>query len=236
MKTDSTLTVDPLSEGIDEDVELRRDGLPADDVSLTLPLPLTARAAVRYIHLAGPEELFDIELDVSYESWSRVERFTLETNGLQANLLGQRLPIDRIEVTKQWRDTLSVQLGGDYNMLPDLLTLRGGVFYETAVSENRYANVDFVGGQQFGGALGTSVFIDNVELALAYEYRHQPRVWVNEGNAGVYQEAPASLCEAPYTDPDNCDPRYAGLPSPPVNAGSYRAHSHGASVDVLYRF
>lgn len=236
IETDSTLQVDPLSEGIDDDVELRREGTPADDVSLTLPLPLTARAAVRYIGLQGAHELFDVEFDVTYESWSRVERFTLDTNGLTANLLGQRLAIDRIEVAKHWRDTLSIQLGGDYHLLPDLFTLRGGVFYETAVAEKRYANVDFVGGTQLGGALGTSIFVNDVELALAYEYRHQPQVWVNEGSAGVYQEAPASLCEPPYTDPEHCDPRYLGLPSPPVNAGSYRAHSHIASVDVLYRF
>jgi hypothetical protein len=203
---------------------------------LSLPLPVTARAGARYRHLQGGRELFDVELDVGYESWSRVKRFTVDGDGLTASLLAQRLEVDRIEIEKRWRDTLSVHLGGDYNLLPQQVTVRAGVFHESAVADAPYANVDFVSGPQFGAALGASVFVRGVEIALAYAYRYQPVRHLSESAARVLQEAPGSQCRAPFTDPDACHPAYPGKPSPAVNAGEYRAHSHTASVDAVCRF
>jgi long-chain fatty acid transport protein len=236
IKTQSTLSVEPLSPEIEERVELRREGQPADDVSLLLPLAQSARVGVRYRHLENEREVFDVELDLAYEFWSGVERFVVDGDGLQANLLAQRLDVGLIEVEKHWRDTLSVHLGGDYALVPERLTLRGGVFYETAVADRRYANIDFVSGRELGGAVGASVFAFGVEVALAYEYRYQPALTVSEGEARVFQEAPGSQCQAPFTDPDNCHEQYPGRPSPAVNAGTYTAYSHVASLDVLYRF
>lgn len=235
IKTHSTLSVEPQSPELTGDVELRRDGELTNDVRLTLPLPLTARVGVRYRHLQGTRELFDVELDVGYESWSRVDRFTVDGDGLIATLIGQRVDVGLIEVEKQWRDTVSVHLGGDFVAAPELLTLRGGVFYESAVADRAYSHVDFVSGQQLGGALGGSLFFGPVELALAYEYRHQPTRRVSEGEARVYQEVPSSQCEPPYTDPSTCNAEFLGRPAPPVNAGAYRAHSHVASLDLVWR-
>jgi hypothetical protein len=230
------LTVEPVSPEIDEEVELRRDGEAADDVNLTLPLPITARFGIRYVHVRNQQELFDVELDVGYASWSRVDRLAVDTHGLVANLLGQQMDLGVIEVDKQWRDTFSVHLGGDYAVLPGQVSVRGGVLYESAVADPRYAGVDFVTGQQLGGAVGGSVFIGSSEIALTYGYRHQPALQVTEGEARGYQQVPGSQCEAPYTDPDLCHPQYLGRPSPAVNAGRYRAHQHEVSVDWLYRF
>lgn len=236
IETDSALGIDPVRPEVVGEVVLRRDGEAANDVSVTLPLPVTVRAGVRYRHLQGERELFDVELDLSYESWSRVKHFALESDGIQASLLGQFLDVGRIEVEKQWRDTFSASLGGDYALLADLLTLRGGLFYESAVASPAYANVDFVGGQQLGGTLGASLLLTGVELALSYEYRVQPSFAVDERDARVYQEVPGSQCRAPYTDSASCNANYLGLPAPAVNAGTYAAHTHAASIDVLYRF
>jgi long-subunit fatty acid transport protein len=234
--TGGTLAVEPLSAEIEEDVELRRDGVAADDVRLRLPLPVGARAGVRYRGLQGSRELFDVELDVGYEAWSRVERFHLDTDGLAAHLLGRRVDIGSIVIPKRWRDMIGVRLGGDYAVLPERLTVRGGVFYESAVAPRSHAHVDFAAGTQLGGALGASLFVLGVELALAYQYRHQPAMRVPEGEARVFQQNPGTQCAAPYTDPDLCHPQYQGLPAPPVNAGEYRAHAHAASLELLHRF
>lgn len=236
IETKSKLTIDPIRPEIVGEVQLRRSGVPANDVRVTLPLPLTLRAGVRYRELRGERELFDLEFDLSYESWSRVKRFTLDSNGIRASLLAQTLDVGRIEVEKQWRDTLSASLGGDFALIPDRCTLRGGVFYESAVASRPYANVDFAGGQQLGGTVGGSVMLHGVELALSYEYRVQPTLTVSENEARVYQEVPGSSCQPPYTEPNDCHERYLGLPAPPVNAGTFAAHSHSASLDALYRF
>jgi long-subunit fatty acid transport protein len=186
--------------------------------------------------MQGALELFDVELDLGYESWSRVERFAVDGDGLIANLLAQRLDVGSIAIEKHWRDTFSLQLGGDYALLPERLTLRGGLFYVSAASEPSYAHVDFASSTQLGGALGASLFVQGFELALAYEYRHQPRVEVSEGAARVLQEAPSSQCQPPFTDPNTCHPQYLGRGAPAVNAGTYLAHSHVLGLDVLYRF
>ncbi|MBN1605958.1 MAG: outer membrane protein transport protein [Polyangiaceae bacterium] len=235
IRTHSTLDIDPLSSTLHH-VALLRDDEPADDVSLSLPLPLTAHLGMRYIGLRDQRELFDVELDLGYETWSRVDRFRLDTDGLVAELDNNQLEVGVIDVPKQWRDTLSVRLGGDYVALPDLLALRGGVFYESAAADHRYAAADFVGGQQFGGTLGLSVFVQDLELALAYEYREQPTVRVTAADSRVYQQVPGSRCQAPYTDEDNCHEQYLGQPAPPANAGSYWAQSHALSLDAMYRF
>src|SRR5690606_20671911 len=144
IETQSTLKLEPLSSDLGSaNVRLLRNNAPADDVTLSLALPLTARAGVRYRHLEGAREVFDVELDVVYETWSRVDKFTLNTNGLVANVVGNRVDIGSIEVDKAWQDTVSVHLGSDYSLVPDTFTLRGGLFYESAVAAPEYANVDF---------------------------------------------------------------------------------------------
>ena len=231
-----TLSVDPESAGITERVQLTRNQQPADDVTLVLPLPIKLREGVRYRHLNAGREIFDIELDIAYEFWSRVQRFTMNGDGLTASLLGQEVPVGRIDIQKHWKTTIGIELGGDYALVPQALTVRGGAFYVSKVADPGYSHIDFVGGRQVGAALGTSVFIRGFQLALAYEYRHQMPVTVSEQDARVYQEVPGSPCQAPYTNARTCNSHYLGLPAPPVNAGTYRADSQTASIDMLYRF
>lgn len=236
IETKSELHIDPVRPEVTGEVQLRRDGEPANDVRVTLPLPVTARAGVRYRQLREGRELFDVELDVAYESWSRVKNFTLDSNGIQATLQAQTLDVGKIEIEKRWRDTFTASLGGDYALLPGRCTVRAGVFYQSAAAKDAYANVDFAAGQQLGAALGASVQLSKLELAFAYEYRVQPSFSVAERDARVYQEVPGSQCRAPFTDPDTCEEHYLGQPAPAVNAGKFAAFSHAAAIEALYRF
>jgi len=234
LRIKGNLAVDPVS--LEDPVVLRRNGVPANDVTLTLPLPVKIREGVRYRHIRDGREIFDIELDVAYEFWSRVRDFTMDSNGLTAYWQTSQVPIGRIDIRKQWRNTVSVMLGGDYAVAPDVLTVRGGTFYTSALSDPAYTQIDFVSGKQLGGTLGFSLFAAGLEIAAAYEYRHMLPVTVDERQARVYQQAPGSPCVAPYTDPAFCNANYLGIPAPIVNAGTYRANSHVAALDVLYRF
>lgn len=239
-KTKSTLEIEGLSPEFG-DISLTRDGEPAQDVSVELPLPLSARAGVRYLHPGalhpgGRRTVFDVELDVVYETWSRVERFAMDTHGLSASWRDQSIDIGHIDIEKHWQNTWGVHLGGDYDVLPEALSVRGGLYYESAVAERAYSHVDFAGGQEFGGALGASVYLGALELAVAYEQRRQPRVTVHEPDARVYQEVPQNPCVAPYDSDRLCHPEYLGQPAPAVNAGSYRAVSHMLSLEALYEF
>lgn len=233
--TRSTLEVTPLDRTM-PDVALTRNSLPANDVTVTLPQPLMARVGGRYRGLAGDAELFDLELDVEYEGWSRVKDFTLDTHGLTAQLQGAFVDLASIKIAKQWRDTIAVRLGGDYAVVPDRWVMRGGAFYETAVAPASHANVDFAGGQMLGGSLGSSLIFGRLELAVAYQLRYQPTLTVSESGAGVFQQVPASACRAPYADATSCNPHYLGQSAPAINGGSYGAMFHYLSLAVLYRY
>jgi len=239
-QTKSTLELEGVSPELG-DISLTRDGEPAQDVSVELPLPLSARAGVRYLHPGvlhpgGRRTLFDVELDVVYETWSRVERFAMDTHGLSASWRDQSIDVGHIDIEKHWQNTWGVHLGGDYHVLPAALSVRGGFYYESAVAERTYSHVDFAGGQQLGGALGASVYLGALELLVAYEQRRQPRVTVHEPDARVYQEVPQNPCVAPYDSDRLCHPEYLGQPAPSVNAGSYSAVSHMVSLEALYEF
>ena len=206
-------------------------GNAANNVNVKLPLPLLVRGGGRYRHLAAGRELFDVELDVEYETWSRANAFTLDSNGLvakpsAAGVANQSVPIGTITVPKQWKDVLSVKLGGDFNLVPDRWTLRAGVYYETAAAPSAYANVDFAAGAQWGGALGASLLLQRWEVAVTYQLRYQPTFTVAEADARVYQQTPGGSCTAPAADPNVCN----------VNAGTYAATSHLVSLAVVYRY
>lgn len=230
----SNLTVNPIGAEIGR-VSLLRNNSPASDVTVTMPLPMLFRGGVRYRGLDGGREVFDLELDVEYETWSRVNKFTVDTHGLQAKSQSDRIDLKTISIDKHWKDTLAVRLGGDYAVLPSLVTLRAGGYYETAVADPAYASVDFPSGPQVGGGLGASMFLGPLELALAYHLRVQPNVYVSEKNARGYQQVPGSPCTSPYTNTSECHPNFLGQPSPATNAGSYSAASHMLALDVLYR-
>jgi long-subunit fatty acid transport protein len=236
IETKSKLVVTPVDPSIGGTLELRRNDKPANDVNVILPLPLMARAGARYRHLDGGRELFDIELDVEYETWSRVKNFSVESNHLIATIDGVDVDLKTIYVPKYWNDTVAVKLGGDFAVVPGRWTLRAGGFYETAVADKAYSNVDFPGGAMFGGSLGTSVIFERFEIALAYQLRHMQSVSVTEQEGRVYQQVPKAACQPPYTDTGNCSPHYLGQPAPTVNAGRYAAVSHYLLLAVVYRY
>jgi long-chain fatty acid transport protein len=234
--TKSTLKLQPTpTSSISAVTTNDKNGSPASDVKITLPLPLMARAGARYRHLDGQRETFDVELDAEYETWSRTQNFTL-SNDLTAVVDSQSVPLGQIQIAKQWQDVFSVKLGGDVNLVPDRFTARAGAYYETAVAPAAYSNVDFPGAQVIGAALGGSLFLQRLEIALTYQLRYQPSFTVSEANARFYQQAPGSPCAAPYTDPNDCNPNYLGQPSPTVNAGTYASTSHLVSLALIYRY
>jgi long-chain fatty acid transport protein len=240
MVTNSTLSIAAQNPSVVGDVTLSRNGDAANDVNVTLPLPLIARAGGRYRGLAGGRERFDVELDLEYETWSRARSFTVDGHGLEAtasNVAGVAIPVDHIDIAKQWRDTIAFKLGGDINLVPDRWTLRAGAYYETAVAPPAYANIDFPGGPRIGAALGASLFVmPRWEVMLAYQLRYQIGVTVAETDARLYQQTPASPCVAPYQDMNTCNPNFLGQSGPAVNAGHYSAASHLLTLGLVYRY
>lgn len=217
----------------EQEVALTRNGVPANDVQLVIPLPIVLRGGLRYIHEVNGQPLFDIELDMSYQNWSRVQNFALDSNGIVGTLIGYQVPINTVFIEKQWKDSFTVSLGSDVTVLPKKLTVRGGFGYDSAVADPAYTAPDFATGQHLGLGLGASVFFGELfELAVAYGYRHQIPVRVSETEGRITQINPVA-CNDP-ADPNSCVT--PGGPSPVVNAGKYQAFSHALSIDGIFRF
>lgn len=236
--TQSTISVEPVFDTVTDPIVLTRgvEG-EANDVTMQMTLPVSARVAARYIgHRADGSEAFDVELNLGWEAWSMVDSFVMNGNGLVGKLGGQQIDVGLIELEKNWKDSFSVRLGSDIAVVPERLTLRLGAFYESAVVDPAYAFVDFFAGHQYGGSLGASVFMGDFELSLAYAYMRQAELHVRESESAVHQQVPGSQCVAPYTDPDNCDAHYLGRPAAVANAGRYRAQYHAASLSLGYQF
>jgi long-chain fatty acid transport protein len=209
-------------------IALTRDGTPANDVTVVVPLPLIFRGGLRYIHKKAGKPLWDVELDFSFQTWSRVRNLVVDSRNLIGTDAGERIPVGVVQIAKNWKDSFTVALGGDYSLLPDRLTVRAGVGYESAVSDPSYQQIDFATGEHLSGSVGGSVHVGKFEIALSYGYRHMIPVRVSldpaASNVGkVYQQAP--LAE--------------GITAPApviVNAGKYQSYSHQISVDGIVRF
>ncbi len=231
--------LNPDTLGGSPDVELVRGFDNANDVGLTLPLPMWIRGGVRYAPTGAG---WDLELDVSYETWSRARQFTLDSRGIVAQVDNNPVDIGTILVKKQWQDTFGVMLGGDIEVVGERLVLRAGAFAESGAAPDSYSSIDFAASAQMGGALGIGAELgDALGLAtgalqanMSFTYAQYGTVGVSESEGRGYQQVPASRCVAPYTDPDTC--ATPGQPSPVVNAGRYGAYIHSTAVDLRYRF
>ena len=77
-------------------------------------------------------ERADIELDVQWEDWSKSSDFLLTIDG-RSGITG--LPLRPLVLRHGLQDTWSFRLGGAYQQPlggPHILSLRGGVAYDTA--------------------------------------------------------------------------------------------------------
>jgi long-chain fatty acid transport protein len=157
---------------------------------------------------AMANEWFDIELDAIYLINKEVTDLALTLPmGSQASFsqvqsgggvttMDLNLPT-RINLPHQWNDQWLLRLGGDFNAIPGLASLRLGFSFETSaydssgVFSNRnakqYVGLDFIPGMRFGIHAGLTVRISLVDVSLAYAHVFQETIQVTTAEAGLRQ-------------------------------------------------
>lgn len=197
--------------------------LVSDDVTVELPmtLPAVVRGGVRYIHEVEDRQWFDLELAAQYENWSVIDGFDLDFEGEISGM-----PIQDLTIPKNWKDTVSLRLGGDVNVLPPYLTVRAGGMWESPAMRDNYAHLDFPSFMRGGISAGITGGYKGIYLTAGYMHIFQQKQEITEAGGKQYQERPLRPC------PDNC----AGASGVPANAGVFTSHYDILALGLDIRF
>jgi long-chain fatty acid transport protein len=156
---------------------------PDSATSVKIKIPMEAKLGVRFHQpregwASAPgvrdplsEDVFDIELDVTWANNSAVDAVELRFKDdiFIAGSGGGKVPMTA-DVPHNWKDVLGVRLGGDYVILPGQLAARAGGFFETKGQDDEYLNVDFHVGQKIGLSAGATLRLGPVDVSAAYAH------------------------------------------------------------------
>ncbi len=204
-------------------MEVDKPTLVTDDITVTMPLtlPATVRGGVRYIHEKGDRTIFDVELNAQWEGWSVIDAYEVDVEG---QISGQ--VVEDLYLAKQWKDTVSVRLGGDYNVIPTHLTLRAGAYWESAASPEAFAHLDFPSFMRAGVGAGITAGGRGVYGTVGFLHVFQQAQAVDELTGKVFQQRPVRPC------PDRC----GGASGVPSNAGRFTSRYEILNLGIEFRF
>ncbi len=204
-------------------MQVDKPTLVTDDIRVTMPLtlPATLRGGVRYIHYAQDRQRFDLELAAEYENWSVIDAYDVQVSG---RISGQE--IQDLRLGKGWRDTVSVRLGGDVNVIPKHLTVRAGGYFESAASPKSYAHLDFPSFMRGGLGAGLTAGGRGIYGTIGFLHVFQQPQTVTELDGKVFQQRPVRPC------PDDC----GGASGVPANAGRFTSRYEILNVGIELRF
>ncbi len=204
-------------------MEVDKPTLVTDDIRVSFPftLPATLRGGVRYLHDTGTRKWFDLELAAQWENWSTIDAYQISVEG---RISGQE--VEDLNLQKNWRDTVSVRLGGDVYVIPEHLTLRAGGYWESATVPDAYSHVDFPSFMRGGIGGGVSAGGRGVYGTLGYMHVFQESRTISELDGKAFQQRPVRPC------PDRC----GGASGVPANAGTFSSRYDILNVGIELRF
>ena len=88
-------------------------------------------------------------------------------------------------IAHNWKDVLGVRLGADVAVVPNVLSLRTGGFFESKGVDDKYLNIDFDLAQKIGVSGGLTVRLGPVDTSIAYAHTFFGTL-DNGGVGGVY--------------------------------------------------
>lgn len=215
---------------------------------------------------AMSNERWDVELNVVYERNSRVDAFNVTMPPCPAGgrCVGSAgdwgieaddffvAPIPRsLTLPHNWRDSLSVRVGGDYNIIPGMAAIRLGLSFETTGVTKGYEQLDFMPFTRLGGHVGFTLRFGRFDLSLAYAFIGQFAVTNSLQDANVTQvNAAHRFAELQCDDMPDCnalsgearDARIAEISAATggqgtiVNAGRYTSRFNVLSLGLTYHF
>ncbi len=187
--------------------------------TVDLTLPIILRSGIRYRHMSGDRELFDIEIDYIFEAWSVLDKYDIDLEG-EVHLQGGAIkkPLQDIVLDKAWQDTHSVRIGGSYNAIENVFSVSLGGLWESAAAPLNYSNLDFPSFERFGVGGGIRLQGYGLDFNLGVMHIFSETREVDELFGKQFSVRPLAPC------PDKCQgvsptaPKGGGIP---VNNGIF---------------
>lgn len=160
--------------------------------SFRFQIPMEARLGLRYHHPRSmvahgqnwlekhqgsardgmSQDLFDVEVDLTWSRNSAVDAVEIRlAEGTQLNVGGVQAPAPtNADIARNWKDVVGVRVGGEYVVIPDLVALRAGGFFESKGVDDAYLSLDFQQAMKGGASVGATVRLAMIDLSLAYQH------------------------------------------------------------------
>ncbi len=137
--------------------------------SFVLPMPDIVRAGV----LVRPRARWLVEADVVLERWSTLGALEIRPHDITiASNLGPPTALPNIVLQKHFEDAISVRIGGEHDLVPELLVVRAGYLHETSAVPLASTSVDFANWQRDVVSVGASVSIPGTPVTFDVAYAH----------------------------------------------------------------
>jgi hypothetical protein len=161
-----------------------------DAGTFELNIPMEAKFGVRYHHpLKGDvqkpkwatrpgeyvrdpltEDRFDVEVDLTYSNTKSVDAVRISfVPGIAVKGTPGEVPTNG-DIPHEWSDILGIRWGGDVTVIPNLLALRAGGWFESKAQADELANIDFQMGWKAGIGAGGTVRVGPADIHLAYQH------------------------------------------------------------------
>jgi long-chain fatty acid transport protein len=234
---------------------------PIDGMTLDAPMPWKLSFGIRYADRIRPrdaggdptevgapqhdpmtDERWDVELDVVYEMNSRVDKFVVEVPEGEQVVADEGLPAplpERNVIPHQWKDQVSVRLGGDYNIIPGRLAARAGFSFESRGVKDAYPQLDFMPFRRYGLHAGFTVRVKRFDISVAYAHLFQETTEVTENEVDpgrVERENGERVVVGQKGVPQVAATLTGGQPPYIVNKGKINSDFDVLSVSVKYAF
>jgi long-subunit fatty acid transport protein len=189
--------------------------------NLALQLPWALRVGGRYIGMDADFELYDLELDVTYEAWG-----TAQALGPIVTVpdLGFFKDIQTI-VQHGYTNTIGLRAGGAYNIDTGdgVLSVRGGAYFDSSATDFKFTRLDFDTLAKVAGTFGIGYKVGSFGFDLGYAAVASIPRTVGTGQGDI-----RPVNGAANGRPEGAD----GELLPAVNEGSYKGFTHIVSLGV----
>ncbi len=192
-------------------------------VGVFTTMPLLVRAGARHVTMDGDFELYDLEVDATYEGWT----------GAQG--AGQTYGVTKLDnvsnaqviLRRAWRNTFSLRVGGAYNIeaFDGVLTFRGGAFYDSPATAFEATRIETDTLAKLAGTFGLGYRTGpwSIDVGYAAIASLQRKVGTGDGNIRPINPAAKEGIQ---------DNNSKGGVMPAINEGIYKGFTQLLSLGV----